>query len=190
LAVGDIPYNQASDTHQASRLTLQYFSLAPERATRLMLYMAPHNSDARQPEDTSTWPPAIITDLAYGAAALGVWGAKPFVERVREQTKDYYYGARGGDQEEDDGVGLGGPNTPTPAQSGARAASYASQIEGRGQSAGPAEQSSYSDMLDVVLALWKHSARKYQQQQQQESGASDSRNQDKVRTWLESIEEA
>ena len=64
--------------------------------------MAPHNSNARQPHDTSEWPPAIIVDLFYASAALKAWSSNSFIQYVRERSKDAYYD-EAGDQSEDNG---------------------------------------------------------------------------------------
>ncbi|KIK06019.1 hypothetical protein K443DRAFT_307295 [Laccaria amethystina LaAM-08-1] len=73
LAVDDIPHHPpiaADEEGPASRLTLHHFNLA--KLGRLIPGITPHNSDARQPQDTSQWPPAVITNLFYAAAAMNV----------------------------------------------------------------------------------------------------------------------
>jgi hypothetical protein len=68
------------------------------RCTILSTYLsitthAPRNADARQPQDTSVWPPDIIFDLFYAVATINAWSPESFIKYVREQSKDVYYKA-------------------------------------------------------------------------------------------------
>ncbi|KAF8695511.1 hypothetical protein AX14_001769 [Amanita brunnescens Koide BX004] len=89
LSVDDIPYEPLKDEDQqspASRLTLHHFAnlgsfFSEFRSTR-------HNSDARQPHDTSEWPPAIIVDLSYAAAAMKAWSSlRSSARRMRQKFR-------------------------------------------------------------------------------------------------------
>jgi hypothetical protein len=55
-----------------SRITFQHFNTQDP-----VMFMAPHNSDARQ-SDSNEWPPPLIFDVAYGCAALKTWGLPAF----------------------------------------------------------------------------------------------------------------
>jgi hypothetical protein len=93
LTVDDIPYHPLKEADQespASRLTLHYFVNLPQLGPWIP-NIAPQNSDARQPQDTSEWPPAIIVDLFYAVAAINAWSPKPFIKYVREQSRNAYY---------------------------------------------------------------------------------------------------
>jgi len=92
------PRRGANESSPDSRLTLHHFvGLLP--LGNIITILAPHNTDVRPPQDTSEWPPAIILDLFYAAAAINTWGPKFFIKYVREQSKDAYYN---GDDEDDD----------------------------------------------------------------------------------------
>ncbi|KIK04236.1 hypothetical protein K443DRAFT_4711 [Laccaria amethystina LaAM-08-1] len=99
LTVDDIPYNLPNAAGPASRLTLHHFADLPQPGS-LIPNIAPHNSDARQPQDTSEWPPAVIVDLFYAAAAMNVWSPKSFIKYVREESSDAYC-PEGEDEDED-----------------------------------------------------------------------------------------
>jgi hypothetical protein len=117
LDVNDIPYDpprEAGEDSPADRLTLHHFTaqLGP-----LLARFAPNNSDARQPQDISAWPPAIIIDIIYASAVLRAWGPKAFKESLWEKAKTFYYNNQGDNSGmlDDDALG-GGPgisNTST-----------------------------------------------------------------------------
>lgn len=149
LATEDTPY----PGHSASRLTLQYF---PQKdgsveTTSILSLHAPHNSDAYQPQDISEWPPNMLLDITYAAAALHAWGSEDFIRYVQSETQDIYY-----------------PRDNNPSSSC------------HTQEANPGD-----DMLDVILALWKHSARKCNQQCLQDIETAESAfSKNKVQQWL------
>jgi hypothetical protein len=49
-----------------------------------------HNSDARQ-SDSNEWPLPLIFNVAYGCAALKMWGVPDFINFARERANDNYY---------------------------------------------------------------------------------------------------
>ena len=84
--VDDIPYSPQREANEASpdsRLTLHYFVDLLELGD-MITTGAPRNTDARQPQDTGEWPPAIILDLFYAVAAINAWSPKFFVKYARE----------------------------------------------------------------------------------------------------------
>jgi hypothetical protein len=95
MSVDDIPLNRPGEEVPASRLTLQYF-IGPSLLGTVIPIIAPHNSDAQQPQDTREWPPAIIVDLFYASAALKAWSSESFINYVRERSKDAYYNKANG----------------------------------------------------------------------------------------------
>ena len=68
---------------------------------------APHNSDARQPQDINQWPLPIIVDLSYASAVLQEWGHETLIGRMWQKSKDAYYGGgtEGDDNEDEDASG-------------------------------------------------------------------------------------
>jgi hypothetical protein len=88
MTVDDIPFNEADDE---SRLALQRF---PDLATLGVVIprIAPHNSDARQLNNTSNCTPAIIVDHFYASAALNAHSSDSFIKYVRDGLRDAYYG--------------------------------------------------------------------------------------------------
>lgn len=70
--------NAADEEGPASRLTLHHLNI-PQLGL-IIPGLAPHNSDARQPQDTSEWPPV---DLFYAAAAMNAWSPEAFIKYVR-----------------------------------------------------------------------------------------------------------
>ena len=151
--------------------------------------MAPHNSDARQPQDTSEWPSAIIVDLFYAAAALNAWSPKPFIKYIRKQSKIAYYD--NGDAQDD----VNGPSHVDP-----KMGNQTTGQSGSGRHAGPSTRSKtssvllkerrFTDLMDGVSALWTQSSRVNKPKPLEDSHASSlarSRNKG-VETWLQSIE--
>jgi isocitrate/isopropylmalate dehydrogenase len=147
---------------------------------------APHNSDARQPQDINQWPLAIIADLSYASAVLRAWSQTPFVEYVRENSKDSYY--REGDGDED-----ASGNRTAQVSRRARDERRVRRSGDRAQAVDPAEQTTCEDMnmFDVVLALWMRAAREAASERRPPgSDAADvAANKNKIQTWLQSIEE-
>ena len=98
MGVEDIPFHPARQTDEASplsRVTLHHF--APSRLGPILTRFSPNNSDARQPRDTSEWPPAIILDLCYASAALRAWGPQAFISYAWNRAHNAYYDDTKGD---------------------------------------------------------------------------------------------
>ncbi|KAI9568598.1 hypothetical protein HD554DRAFT_2191442 [Boletus coccyginus] len=183
LTVDDIPYHQPPDAGSpANRLTLQHISSSPPPT---LFHVGPHNSDARQPQDISQWPPAIITDLSYASTALRAWGTKDFIEYIRENSMDSYY------EDDDDGRDvLRGPTTPH--QPTARAERYERWGARKGRAINPANQSIVGDMdmFDVLLNLPRiRAAREGKRRLPDSDAAVVADNENKIRAWLQSMEE-
>jgi len=122
-------------------------------------FIAPHNSDARQPEDTDQWPPALIFDFAYGCTALGTWGMPDFLDFATERAQDVYY-----DRDPS------GPSTRH----------ICEQVHACDARTGTEQRA--SDIMDMVMGLWRRHASTRQEAHPSEVDC----NQDKVKTWLES----
>jgi hypothetical protein len=177
LTVDDIRYHQQGTGSPESRVTLHHF-ISPESLGVVISAVAPNNSDAQQPQDTSNWPPPIILDFVYASAALNAWGENPFKENVRKVARDLYYDdAEGdGDTPDDDAPGGGTSDQPT-----TRSAQLAARNTAKTQSVPLAGQSTeFSEMMDGVLALWMQSARKRQPRQPC--------NHDNILAWLQKEE--
>src|SRR5260370_40950284 len=92
LSVEDIPFHPARQTDVGSpdnRLTLHNF--VPSDFGLMLTHFFPNNSDARQPQDPSIWPPPIILDIAYACAILHVCGSNDFIPEVRRRAHEAYY---------------------------------------------------------------------------------------------------
>jgi hypothetical protein len=192
MSVDDIPYQPPKHPdHEspASRLTLHHFVDSSQLGPWLPR-MAPHNSDARQSQDTSEWPPAIILDLSYAAAALKAWGPKPFIEYVRGNSRDAYYGD--GDGQDDDSMDGSGPSrvdaqmgNQTTVQPGSgrynlRSGNNTSSISPKGRR--------IVDMMDIVTTLWMQSSRVNKIKREDAQASSLARNEG-VKSWLQSQRE-
>jgi hypothetical protein len=152
--------------------------------------MGPHNSDARQPHDTSQWPPAIIVDLSYAAAAVKAWSPNLFIDYVRDQSRDAYYG-KSGDQYDSNSMDGSGPSSvnvrdETPVQSGSGHYNLRSRNK---PSTIPPKGRHIADMMDVVSALWMQTSRvnKIKLEDAQPEASSLTRNEG-VKAWLQSLE--
>ena len=184
MSVNDIPYHQPPNAGSpASRFTLQY--IQPSRVGTVLHEVCPHNSDARQPQDTSQWPPAIIVDLTYAAALLKAWSPKTFIKYVKENSQDSYYG--GGEEEEEE-------KEEKELQTDC-AIQYERQSAKKKQVVDPADQPTGEDMdiFDVVLALWMQAAKESNLRGKKRSPGNDAAdttdNKNKIQMWLQSVEE-
>jgi hypothetical protein len=118
---------------------------------------APHNSDARQPQDTTKWPPSIIVDLSYAAAALKAWSSHPFIEYAQGQTRDAYYG-----NSDDSNLMEASGSEPScvDAQIVQSGSGRYNLVCSRNKASNiPPKGRHISDMMDVVSALWMRSSR-------------------------------
>ena len=139
-----------------SRLTIQHFK-APDVVTA---FVAPHNSDARQPMDHDDWPPPFLFDVAYGCAALKTWGVPQFVNLARQRTRHIYY--------DDD-------NDQKRYQQRLDSDARAARLEQKKKRASntKAADSQIPDCADIILGLWMHNARQGQRQARAMEGRKD-----------------
>ncbi len=151
----------------ASRVTLHHF--APSRLGPTLNLVSPNNSDAREPDNINEWPPALILDLYYASVAVQAWGPAAFISYAQSQAHDTYY---------DNDVSMG---DQPPACCNLR-----SRVVRRPIRPQPGERN-VSDMLDVVLAMWKRTAN-YRQKQESTDAPDPARNED-VKMWLQSVQE-
>jgi hypothetical protein len=140
------------------RLTLQHF----DEVGHSLNLTAPHNSDARRPDDTSEWPPDLIFDFFYGCAAVKAWGRNLFIMRVRKSVTDRYHD--NADPEVPDVGELGDDTSHTRRireQADARneRADFRKRKRLSQVASNPAE-SGLDDMMDVVMTLWTRLTRK------------------------------
>ncbi|KAF8327981.1 hypothetical protein F5887DRAFT_159478 [Amanita rubescens] len=194
LTVDDIPYNPphaAGQEGPASRLTLQHF-VDSAQLGRVTPVIAPHNSDARLPQDTREWPPAVIVNLFYAAAAMKAWSSNSFIEYVREHSSDAYY-PEGEDEDEDsDGVSDSSGSSHVDVQMGDQTTGqsgsgrYARRSRNRTSNA-PPEKRRIADLMDDVYALWTRSSRMGKKKTEDVHASSPSSNED-IKKWLESME--
>lgn len=180
LGVKDIPPSTGDSSHPENRLTLQYFPGA--KVGIILPKFAPHNSDVRQPEDTSKWPTNMLFDLSYAASVLEAWGSKDFIQYAESQTKDIYYPRDNNllSSGQPLGTGLGSPSTD-------QKAACSEHLHTGEKKEG---QETKSNTLDMVLESWKSSARVYSQQHMQDVEAAEhARSKDRVEKWLQSAKE-
>jgi hypothetical protein len=163
LTVDDIPYNPPRPVGEeclASRLTLHHFIGVP-LLSRALDHVAPHNSDARQPQGTGEWPPAIILDVVYAAAALHAWGPQTFIKYVRETSG----GAYNNDGEENDIASddntPGGPHFPD-VQMTDQSTGHAERYHFRSRNQTRAVHHTGQSKKERFSDLWMQSSRKGQ----------------------------
>jgi hypothetical protein len=192
LTIDDIPY-QPLGHPPASRLTLHHFVDLPQLGT-IIPGIAPNNSDARQPQDTSEWPPAIILDLIYAAAALNAWSPKPFIKYIREQSRNAYYDD-GDNQDDSNSTDGNSMDRSGPSRVDAR---MSDQTIGQSESGRydlrtrkkissiPLKERRFADLIDGVSALWMQSAR-VNKPKLEDASLSLARNEG-VKMWLKSME--
>ena len=178
------------DEDQQSRLTVHHFDdLGP-----FVSSSGPHNFDARQPHDTSEWPPAVIVNFSYASAAMKAWSSDHFFKFVRERSKGTYY--RDDDNEEDEDVedidnvlDSSGPSR-IDAQMHDQAAgqsSYKLRIRNTTSKIPPKEMY-IADAMDCVTALWMQSSRVGKPKPEDDHASTLARN-ESVKMWLQSIED-
>ena len=185
MSVNDIPFNrpEEADEEGLTRFALQYF-VDPSQLSAF-LTMVPHNSDARQPQDTREWPPAIIVDLLYASAALNAWSSKSFINYVRERSKNAYY-------EADDQSGSGRYHLRSRGKistSQLKEGSHRLRSRHKISTAQPKETESRPDDLMLgVCALWKQTSSSASKRKPEGVRASDLARNKGVEEWLQSIE--
>ena len=191
MTADDIPYEALKDEDQhspASRFTLHHFAdLGP-----FVSMSARHNSDARPPPDTSEWPPAVIINLSYAAAAMKAWSSKSFVKYVRERSKGAYYCSDAGENGEDndnvlDSSGSSRVDAQTGDQTTGQSERYALRVRKKTSNIPPQEMR-IADSMDCVTALWMLSSRVGKPKPKDDHASTIARN-ESVKTWLQSIED-
>jgi len=164
----------SSTPPEQKRLTFQHF----DTNNLVVMTMAPHNCDARLPNNAD-WPPDVIFDSTYGIAALKKWGTKNFNDFIRNSTRDMYHNDEdaGGDE---NGGGDEGNRVQRPPEGGRseraeRAANRAKKRNGSLQES--------TDFHDILLGIWKLNA---QEGQRKARAVKAERTKEKVQTWLDS----
>jgi len=159
--VDDIPYarteeNQASPTN---RLTLHH--IVESGLGILLPSIVPNNSDLREPEDTSQWPPA-----------LKAWAPKAFIQNARAMAKGTYYN----DQDDDISDGID-PNPYIPLN----------QMLGNDVSTQKKHGLLiWKKYMDGVMVLWMRSARQGKGNQEIIPASDLAHRCDKVQAWVDS----
>jgi hypothetical protein len=189
LTVDDIPYHptkEADKESPASRLTLHHFVDSTELGVIIPRF-APHNFDARQPQDISEWPPAVIVDLFYAMAALNAWAPKSFIKYIRTLSRDTYYDDMPVDNGQDNGnvdgdvdhdVQMGDQTTGQSASGYDRICKTST-----GQPQVKERCFADSDLIDGMSALWMKSSR-VGKIKQEDVRASDLARNEGVKMWL------
>lgn len=139
MSTDDVP--QSSLAVQ-SCLTLQHFF---KISSNITLQHAPNNKGARLPTDLSQWPPAIIVNFMYGAAALQKWGLKAGIDKLRKITKETYYFQEVRDETAHKAMAA-------KSQESVQARAGRASKRARAAAGGAVEQQ--NDMMDIVMGLW------------------------------------
>jgi hypothetical protein len=139
-----------------------------------------NNSDARQPDDDSAWPPALIFDFFYGCAALNAWGEKPFKTFVKKlNSGNYYHEAKSGESNDDGRYKQEGTSQQAMDRRARR------EAEERKRKRDDQEEygwDSFGETMDLMMGLWMRQARK--RQPKQDVPEVDHSKQEIVRAWL------
>ena len=184
MTVYEVPYvkqlnaqqvHASSTSPEQKRLTFQHFNTDDP----IVMHMAPHNCDARLPNDAD-WPPDVIFDAAYGIAAIQTWGTKTFRKFIWNSTRDMYnYEDVGGDENGGGGDTNEGNGAQRPevgrSERAERAANRAKKRNGGRQET--------PDIHDMLLGIWRLTAR---EGQRKALAVKAERTKEKVRTWLDS----
>ncbi len=183
MGVEDIPVRQIDQASPASRVTLHHF--APSRLGSIDTRFWPNNSDARQPPDTSAWPPAVILDLCYACAVLQAWGPRGSIDYLQDAGRYAYYN----DVQQDDTshnnterTGPGHADTPEASTSGQGRHYLRSRV--KTYPTFQPDERSRSDMLDIVSALWRRANIRLKREP---TGAPDPARNEDVKAWLQSV---
>jgi len=186
LNVNDVPYS--SGPVAASRLTLQFIA---DITDPFFLALLQNNSDARQPDNINTWPPALILDFFYACAALKEWSPKRSKTYIKKQNHDYYSRiakpkGESGDKEEGSSK-----------QAIDRHARYEARQEKRDGKRKRDDQeecdeeeceNTMSEAMDLVMGLWMRHAKKTQPEQDIAHIPTDDHSRSKmVQAWLTSV---
>ena len=156
--------------------------------------LVPHNSDARQPQDASEWPPAIIVDLSYASAALNAWSSKRFINFARNISMNIYY--HDGDGKDDDnavespvgpvGVQMG---DQTIGQSGTGRYNLRRRDETSNIPPGQWSRRHLADLTDVVCGLWMRTSRENKLKLEgAHTPELDLARNESIKMWLQSME--
>ena len=176
MNVDDVQYVGPAGTIPASRLTLQYIGHVTDP---YFVAVTANNSDARQPDDVSTWPPALILDFFYGCAALIAWSPKRFGTFIKGLNFNHYYGgtkAQSGESDGEDGYNRGGTSQQTIDRSARREAREKKREGGDQEECG---QDKLSEAMDMVMSLWMQHMMKCEPEQR-----VDHSQKEKVKAWL------
>lgn len=183
LLSNDIPPSPRPCTNPNGRLTLQIINDADITPVTRML--APHNQDARPPDDVSGWPTSIVLDAFYGCAAVAKWGNKECCDLIRSIMDSHYYDMGGLDADSSNGSDSGEedhtitadlPRSQAEARD-ERAARRASEKEGNSQTR------KMSDIMDFIVRLWAQPDAGSRHQHEMSNSRTVSC--DKVLAWLQ-----
>lgn len=151
-----------------SRLTFHNFNCSDFVVQRLI----PHNPVAVQ--SNNDWPPRLLFDVAYGCAALKTWGVRGFMKFAEETTKEFYYHDVDNDNDDSD--------------NGHSVAGKQERVHQKktvpGETPEKAGDSEAVDILDVVVGLWAHNARKDMRRARM---MGEEQTRESIKKWLEFV---
>ena len=199
MNVDDVPFNQPrrnGEESPACRITLYHFI---DAIGVVMNQLAPNNSEARLPQDTTYWPPAVILDQVYAAAVMQAWDDKTFLKYGRKRSKDNYYNNLEDDVEEEGDDHASRPELDRidmPGASDSRTPGRSERYFLRSKTKAPTSQRTgqprkrpFNDYLLIVAALWMDSSREARSKREHTGAPDVVRNKD-VSAWLQSVEES
>ncbi|KAF8716083.1 hypothetical protein AX14_012436 [Amanita brunnescens Koide BX004] len=148
----------------------------------MVQHLVPHNSVAVQSNNDG--PPRFLFDVAYGCAALKTWGVRDFVQFAEEKTKEFYYHDVDYDDDDEDDDSDNGHSVRG---AGKRARNVRAMKGARHSWTATAENAGDSeavDILDVVMGLWAHNARKDMRRTRM---IEEEQTRESVQKWLQSV---
>jgi len=131
---------------------------SPFTTSNAMMALSTHTAVARQSHNNDQWLPRFLFDVAYGCAALKTWEASEFVQFAEEKAKEFYYH----DVDYDDD----GDNNYDDARVRRKKSVQPQKADLHSRTGTPATRQAKAgdsqtfDVLDVVVGLWMHNARK------------------------------
>jgi hypothetical protein len=146
--------------------------------THATVYHAPHNQDARLPNNVRDWPSSLIVDAFYGCAAIRKWGVVGCVKLIQNTVHFRYYDTSldNGESDGSNDKNHQGKSDSAQAQAKARQQRTARRAaEGTGDS----QAISMADAMDLLLSLWRQVGTRPQQQYREPD------QHDKVLAWLQ-----
>lgn len=144
--------------------------------------IVPNNSDLREPEDTSEWPPAVIINSFYISAVLQEWAPDPFIQILRTSAIKTYYNFDDSNDEAGDEASVETNPQAGPSSLPAPISSWTQRLLARNIKKMQSERTSLSELMDGVLAFRMRSS-----QSNKENTDWDLSRQERVTKWVRDL---